>query len=87
MAEATPTPKFHFRNLRTSKPLQRVYRLLLDGKERTTRQLNRGANVECGPTIVSELKKNGCEIETRLVGNKVWAYKMAQGVEWWGEIC
>ena len=42
MAEATPTPKFHFRNLRTSKPLQRVYRLLLDGKERTTRQLNRG---------------------------------------------
>jgi hypothetical protein len=84
-----PKKTFHYRDLKTSAPLQRVYRLLMDGRSRTTRELNRGADVECGPTIVDELRRNGCDISCERkgsFGNYRWFYTMVKGVDWWDEI-
>lgn len=73
--------KFHYRNLATALQLQRVYRLLADGRERSTREINRGADIESCSTVVSELNHNGCQIDCRRRGD-YWFYRMAYGSPW-----
>lgn len=64
--------------------LQRVLRLLSDGKWRTTRQILRDAGVCAVNTVVAELRHHGAEIECeqrrRPIGRgRLWYYRMTKG--------
>ena len=61
--------------LSKSPRLQRVFNVLLDGHEHTTRDLIRRANVCAVNSIASELRSNGIIINCERRANK-WYYKL-----------
>lgn len=66
----------------TSPRLQRVMKLLSDGKEHTTRMIVRGAQVMAVNACVSELRAHGAEIDcnARFVnGQRRFYYRMTKG--------
>jgi hypothetical protein len=68
--------------LSTSPRLQRVLRLLADGRPHTTREIVRKAGVMAVNACVAELRANGAEIscEQRRVGERRrWFYTMTKG--------
>ncbi len=72
----------HAASLMRSKRLQRVHRVLSDGKEHSTRDLMWAADVCAVSTIVGELRENGCEIDCRQVHTEsgpIWLYRMSKG--------
>lgn len=58
--------------------LQRVARLLEDGKEHSTLDIMIEASVCAVSACVSELRSNGYDIRCRRVGD-VWYYRMEAG--------
>ena len=58
-----------------SERLQRVFNVLLDGLEHTTRDIIRKAHVCAVNSICSELRQNGINIECERRGSK-WYYKI-----------
>lgn len=68
------------RNLATSKPLQRVYKLLKSGGEFTTRQIIRKAGVCAVNAIMPELARNGVQYTCERRGN-LWYYRMEMPLE------
>lgn len=66
----------NYRKLETSKPLQRVYNLLSDGREYTTRQIIRKARVCAVNAILPELARNGIPYKCQRRG-KYWYYSLA----------
>ena len=66
--------------LESSPRLQRVYALLSDGRERSTLEIVRAAEVCAVNSIVAELRENGCYIECRRAagrdGAPIWLYRM-----------
>ena len=52
----------NFARLNTSKRLQRVYNLLLDHEQHTTRDIQRRADICAVNSVVCELRENGKEI-------------------------
>ena len=58
-----------------SERLQRVFNVLLDGLEHTTRNIIRKAHVCAVNSIISELRYNGANIECERRGSK-WFYRL-----------
>jgi hypothetical protein len=73
----------HSAKLHKSARLQRVYNLLLDGKEHTTRDIIQSCTVCSVSSIVSELRRNNIDITCRFIertkGAAVYGYTL--GVE------
>ena len=69
-----------FAKLENSERLQKVADLLSDGREYSTREIQRGADVCAVAVIVEELRKNGFDIECTRRG-KYWYYKMIGGFD------
>jgi len=73
--------------LERSSRLQRVYALMSDGKERSTRDISDGAGVYAVNSCISELRANGLIIDCRQqfdekTRGRVWYYRMRiQGAE------
>ena len=65
----------NYRNLATSKSLQRVHKLLSDGREYTTRQIIRKAGVCAVNAIMPELARNGIPYTCTRRG-KYWYYRL-----------
>lgn len=66
----------------TSPRLQRVLKLLSDGKPHTTRQIVRGACVMAVNACVSELRTHGAEITCTaeiVAGRRRFFYRMTKG--------
>ena len=61
-------------SLSTSKRLQRVATLLSDGREHSTRDIMRGANVCAVNSCVAELRDNGRDIVCFMRGG-IWLYR------------
>jgi len=61
-------------NLESSKRLQRVHNVLMDGMKHTTRDLIRKAKVCAVNSIISELRENGMQIDCQRVGSR-WFYQ------------
>jgi hypothetical protein len=59
-------------SVKTSERLQRVDRLLSDGKARTTRDIIHGACVCAVNSIIAELRLNGREIICHREGDKFY---------------
>jgi len=57
--------------------LQKVYNLLADGREYSTREIIAHADVCAVNSIICELRSNGCEITCRRDCD-AWYYKMEQ---------
>ncbi len=55
----------HFARVDHSPRLQRVLELLEDGVEHTTKDIIKACDVCAVNSIISELRRNGCEIVTR----------------------
>ena len=82
----TDRGSFHYRNLETCKELQVAYKLLLDLKRHTSRDIREATGCECGAhTVISELRanieKDGYGIEQEYDGktadgNRVSWYKL-----------
>jgi len=49
----------HYAKFEESDRLQRVLELMLDGRQRTTREISRGADVEAVNSAACELRENG----------------------------
>lgn len=60
----------HFASLKTSPRLQRVYRVLSDGMPHTTLEIQSTAGVCAVGSTISELRRNGYEIECKCAGRK-----------------
>jgi hypothetical protein len=63
--------------------LQRVLRLLSDGRPHTTRTILRRANVCCVNTVIAELRHHGAEIECVVQPSHAglrrrWTYRMTK---------
>ena len=72
--------RIHAADIRRSPRLQRVYRLLEDGRWYSTRTIQRRARV-CNPnTAKAELIANGCQLECEQRG-KLFFYRMTQGLD------
>ena len=72
----------HSADLMISARLQRVYRVLSDGAEHSTRDLMWSADVCAVSTCVNELRANGCIINCRqehTEHGRIWLYLMIQG--------
>ncbi len=63
----------HHAHLEKSSRLQRVLKVLNDGKRHTTRDIIRKASVCAVNSIVSELRVNGIKIDCQRNGDK-WSY-------------
>ena len=63
----------HSAILAKSTRLQRVYKLLKDGKPHTTRDIIRKASVCAVNSVVAELRSNGVNIACQREGD-VWRY-------------
>ena len=68
----------------TSPRLQRVLRVLMDGKEHTTRDIVRRARVMAVSACVAELRTHGAQIACRqeVQGEprvRMWLYRMIEG--------
>lgn len=71
--------KIHAADIHKSARLQRVYRLLSDGKWYSTREIQVFADV-CNPnTCKAELIDNGCTVECEQRG-RYFYYRMTQGL-------
>ncbi|MEO1472783.1 MAG: hypothetical protein AAFS03_02410 [Pseudomonadota bacterium] len=72
----------NFGRLKTSARLQRVYQLLLPGREMSSLEITLRAKVVAVGTCISELRANGavidCRVETRPEGGRVWLYRMTK---------
>ncbi|MEA5113044.1 MAG: hypothetical protein VB050_03370 [Geobacteraceae bacterium] len=53
----------HYARYEDSERLQRVLQLMLDGRQRTTREISRGADVEAVNSAACELRENGFDLE------------------------
>lgn len=65
----------HSANLSTSDRLKRVAAILADGREHSTLDIIKKADVCAVNSIISELRANGGNISCRCEG-RVWYYKM-----------
>lgn len=70
------TGVIHAAKLDNSDRLQRVLKLLSDGKEYTTRQIVRIADVCAVNTIISELRDNNIKIKCRCITKGIYGYKL-----------
>ena len=73
---SAPTGSIHSARLSRSPRLRRVFSALCDGREHTTLDLIREANVCAVNSIISELRRNGLVIRCHREGD-VWRYRMA----------
>lgn len=81
----TQLGRIHAADLRKSKRLQRVYRFLEGGQWRSTREIQREAEV-CNPnTAKAELIANGCNVVCEQRG-KYFYYRMLKGVDYMGKV-
>ena len=72
----------HYADLNTSARLQKLYKLLRQGIELTTAQIQRVTGSMAVGTDISELRKNGFDITCRYIcrmpsGAKKYGYRMA----------
>ena len=63
--------------LEKSPRLQRVFKVLLDGKEHTTRDLIRRASVCAVNSIVAEIRENGFNVTCERK-KSIWYYRLEQ---------
>ena len=70
----------HSAILAKSARLQRVYKLLQDGKRHTTRDIISKASVCAVNSICAELRQNGIQIECQREGD-VWHYWILKKVD------
>lgn len=56
----------HYAKLYNSPRLQRLLKFLSDGKKHTTKEINRGADIQAVNTAVDELRENGFDIPCKL---------------------
>lgn len=71
----------NFARLSTSARLQRVHRLLRDGRARSTLEIVRDAQICAACAAIAELRANGAVIEcrqVRTVSGRVWFYRMVR---------
>lgn len=66
----------HYAQLENSPRLQRLFKLLSDGKAHTTRDIVYGAEIVAVSTAVDELRENGFVIECRPVRKGVYEYQL-----------
>lgn len=67
--------KMHAAKIENSPRLKRVFKLLMSGKEFTTRQIMRRADVCAVNTCADELRDNGLDIKCVRRG-ALWFYRM-----------
>lgn len=67
----------HNARIEKSQRLQRVIRLLADGREYSTREIIAHADVCAVNSVITELRANGKNISCRREGH-AWYYKMEQ---------
>ena len=75
----------HAAKLERSPRLSRVYRLLSDGAEHSTRDIRDRADVCAVSSIISELRDNGADIRCRLIvrhstGERFYLYRLVRPV-------
>ena len=75
----------HAAKLEKSARLTRVYRLLSDGREYSTREIGDRAGVCAVSSIISELRDNGADIRCRLIvrqstGQRFYLYRLVRPV-------
>ena len=66
----------HYAKVEESERLQRVLRLLYDGRWHGTREIVQAADVCAVNSIITELRRNGYEILTRCAGRGRYEYQM-----------
>jgi hypothetical protein len=66
----------HYASIENSERLQRVHRLLTDGKWHGTREIMRAADVCAVNSIISELRSNGYDVMSRCVGRGRYEYQL-----------
>ena len=75
----------HAARLERSPRLKRVFDLLADGREHSTQDIVREADVCAVNSIIAELRANGLAIECRQVVEplfgRVWVYRLHPGGE------
>ncbi|MEW6427302.1 MAG: hypothetical protein AB1568_04625 [Thermodesulfobacteriota bacterium] len=64
-------------SISNSERLQRVAQVLADGREHSTMDIVRGANVCAVNSIVAELRDNGIAVACRRQGG-VWLYRLGR---------
>ena len=73
----------HAAKLSRSNRLQRVHRLLRDGRERSTLEIVEGARVCAVNAVIAELRANGAQITCRQIHNpatgaRLWLYRLVR---------
>ena len=66
----------HYAKIEDSERLQRVHKLLSDGRWHSTREIMREADVCAVNTCIAELRANGCPIVTYCSGRGRYGYKL-----------
>jgi len=62
--------------LQNSERLQKVLKVLSDGREHSTQEIIKAGNVCAVNSIIAELRENGHEI-TCVARNRVWYYQLS----------
>lgn len=68
----------HAARLDHSPRLQRVADLLADGREYSTREISRQADVYAVNSIVAELRANGYDVQCKCLGRGLFVYWIPQ---------
>lgn len=66
----------HYAKLSTSPRLQRLHALLKDGREYTTLEIMQSAKICAVSASITELRRNGFDIDCKMVARGVYSYKM-----------
>ena len=72
------TGKIHYAKLENSGRLQRLLKFLSDGKEKTTREIIRGADICAVNSSIDELRENNFDIRCRMIEKNVWGYTLVE---------
>lgn len=75
----------HYASLKKSKRLQRLYNLLSDGLHHSTREITKRTHICAVNSAVSELRRNGIDIECRffsttIKGERIYHYWMIEKI-------
>jgi hypothetical protein len=69
----------HYAKLENSPRLQRLHALLMNGTEYTTLEIMQHAKICAVSAAITEMRRNGFDIECKMITRGVYSYKMNVG--------
>lgn len=74
--EVKKQPGIHYAKLANSPRLQRLHALLMNGTEYTTLEIMQSAKICAVSAAITELRRNGFDIDCKMVARGVYSYRM-----------